>query len=60
MKLVDKLGNGTGAGDNYFDVNIVVDQISSDYDVDRLVDRIKQKITEDAQYRNVNAINWIR
>lgn len=60
MKLVDKLGSGAGAGDNYFDINIVVDELSSDYDVDKMVDRIKQKITEDAQYRNVNAINWIR
>jgi hypothetical protein len=30
-----------GAGDNYFDINIAAD-INSDYDVDRLADRIKK------------------
>jgi len=55
-------GAGTGkggAGDNYFDINIQAD-INSDYDVDRLADRIKKQIYDDASYRNVNAISYIR
>lgn len=51
--------NGKG-GDNYYDINISVDEIGSDYDVDQLARRIKEQITEDSTYRNVNAINFIR
>lgn len=47
-------------GDNYYDIDISVDEISSDYDVDQLARRIKEQITEDSTYRNVNAINFIR
>lgn len=47
-------------GDNYYDINISVDEIGSDYDVDQLARRIKEQITEDSTYRNVNAINFIR
>lgn len=51
--------NGT-TGDNYFDITINVDELSNDYDVDQLVNRIKQKIYEDGAYRNVNTIHLIR
>lgn len=47
-------------GDNYFDIKISVDEIGSDYDVDKMADRIKQIIVEDSTYRNVNALNFIR
>ena len=47
------------SGNNYFDINIQAD-IDSDYDVDRLADRIKKQIYDDASYRNVNAISYIR
>ena len=46
-------------GDNYFDIDIQA-EIDSDYDVDRLADRIKQQIAEEASYRNVNAISTVR
>lgn len=51
--------SSTNSGDNYFDISISAD-IASDYDVDRLAERIKRQITEDATYRNVNAISWMR
>ena len=51
---------GRANGDNYFDIQISVDEIGSDYDVDQLARRIKQQITEDSTYRNVNAISFIR
>lgn len=68
LTLRDTLGSlakDTGAlgqanGDNYFDIKISVDEISSDYDVDKMADRIKQIIVEDSTYRNVNALNFIR
>ena len=54
-----KSGQKSG-GDNYFDISIIVDEISSDYDVDQMAARIKQQIYDDSTYRNVNAINLIR
>ena len=68
LVLRDTLGSlakNTGAlgqanGDNYFDIKISVDEISSDYDVDKMANHIKQIIVEDSTYRNVNALNFIR
>ena len=47
-------------GDNYYDIEINVDNISEDYDVEQLADKIKSMIYEDSVYRNVNTINLIR
>ena len=46
-------------GDNYFDIDIQA-EIDSDYDVDKLADRIKKQIADDAMYRNVNVISQVR
>lgn len=54
---------GTGAGtygDINLDIDVNVDQISNDYDVDQLIDRVKQNIYQDASYRNIHQINFIR
>ena len=48
------------SGDNYFDIEINVEKLSSDYDVEQLADKIRRIIYNDATYRNVNAINRIR
>ena len=37
-----------------------VGEIGSDYDVDRLVERVKQDIYDASAYRNVNVISSIR
>lgn len=50
----------SSVGDMYFDIDINVDEISDDYDVEQLKKKIKQDITNDAMYRNVNLINLIR
>ena len=50
------LGKG---GDNYFDIDISAN-IGSDYDVDKLTEKIKKDIYNDGQYRNVNTINFLR
>lgn len=53
-------GSGVGnGGDNYFDIDISAN-IGSDYDVDKLTEKIKKDIYNDGQYRNVNTINFLR
>ena len=47
-------------GDVYYEIDINVEKISSDYDIDQVVDKIKRTIYEDAMYRNVNAIHLTR
>ena len=61
--LAQILSGGTipgGGGDNYYNIDINVDELGSDYDVDKIAARIKQKIYDDSIYRNVNTINYIR
>ena len=48
--------NSVSSGDNYYDINISA-TIADDYDVDKLVNKIKKEIVNDASYRNVNVIN---
>lgn len=48
------------SGDNYFDIEINVEKLENDYDVEKIADKIRRMIYEDASYRNVNAINHIR
>lgn len=50
----------TNSGDNYFEINIQVDKLESDYDVDDLANKVKKIITDDSRYRNVNTINFLR
>ena len=51
-------GNTSNFGGNvYVDLNMNVDSISSDYDVDRLVNRVKQDIYDASAYRNINVIS---
>ena len=47
---------------NQINLNLVmnVDQIASDYDVDRIADRVKDIVYNAGQYRNVNTLNFIR
>lgn len=48
------------SGDNYYEINIQVDKLESDYDVDDLATKVKKIITDDSRYRNVNTINFLR
>ena len=50
----------SSSGDNYFDIDVQVDEINDDYDVDQMVERVKQKIYEDSTYRNNNSISLLR
>ena len=47
-------------GNLYVELNMNVGEIGSDYDVDRLVDRIKKDLYDAGSYRNVNAVNFLR
>ena len=61
-EIMDKGGmsdNSTSNGDNYFDIQINVEDISDDYDVEQLANKIRSMIYEDATYRNVNAVSHI-
>lgn len=51
--------NKTPVGDAYFDIDINA-EIDSDYDVDQLVNRLKDQILRDAHYRNVNMVNLMK
>jgi hypothetical protein len=41
------------SGDNYYDININIEKIDSDYDVEQMAEKIKKIIYDDATYRNV-------
>ena len=43
-------------GDAVYNFHIKVDQMSSDYDVDQLIDRIEEKMIKASQYRNVTLV----
>ena len=69
LRLADVLpsifgGNGYGTnnfgGNVYVELNMNVGEIGSDYDVDRLVDRVKEDIYDASSYRNVNAVSFLR
>lgn len=58
--LANAPGAKSSGGDNYFDIDVNVEEIGSDYDVDQMAERIKQNIYQDGMYRNVNTINLLR
>ena len=56
----DSIGNTTYGGDIYLNLSMHVDEIASDYDVDRIADRVKDILYDASSYRNVNTLNFIR
>lgn len=48
--------SNTNIGDTTFEIHINVENISSDYDVDQAVERVKQDIADAAQYAGSNVI----
>ena len=59
MKSTSAVSNSYG-GDIMYDINIHVDKIEKDYDVDRVVDKVKKEITKGAGYRNVTQVRNFR
>lgn len=58
--LKGSLSQTKNNGDNYYDFHITVEQIANDYDVERMIQKVKDEINKDATYRNVNSINFMR
>lgn len=54
------LSRTKNSGDNYYDFHITIEEIANDYDVEKMIQKIKEEINNDARYRNVNAINLLR
>jgi hypothetical protein len=44
------------SGDTQYNFTITVDQMANDYDVDKLIARIEDKMLKASQYRNINII----
>lgn len=59
--LTNKSHNSNDAkgGDNYFNITVQA-QIENDYDVEKLIKKVKEEIYNDGSYRNVNVIRNIR
>ena len=61
--MVDRVGMNNSAFDlqsaagNTCTIYVNVDQLASDYDVDDMVNRVKQEIMNSTSYRNINLIN---
>ena len=56
MGKLGSLKDGKGGGDNYFTIEVNVQELSEDYDVEQVAEKIKEFIAEDSRYRNVNVI----
>lgn len=59
-RILTSSSSQSGGGDNYYNFDIKVDELANDYDVEQLADKIKRMINQDARYRNVNSINFLR
>lgn len=59
MNSMNTVSNSYG-GDTLYEININVDKIEKDYDVDRVVEKVKKEITKGAGYRNVTQVRNLR
>ena len=69
MALRDVLSKALGStnsvtnsygGDATYEININVDHLNSDYDVDKVAERVKKIIVKDSSYRNVTQVRNFR
>ena len=63
--VLNKAIGSTGAVENTYgnatyEININVDHLNNDYDVDKVVERVKKKIVQDSSYRNVTQVRKFR
>ena len=59
MGSTSQINNSYG-GNATYEININVDHLNNDYDVDKVVERVKKKIVQDAGYRNVTQVRKFR
>lgn len=57
---VPAISSGARTANSNFEINVNVDRIANDYDVDRLVERVKKDIVEDSSYRNPVVLSLLR
>ena len=60
LEKYEDSGEAKQTGNNYFEIDINVEKLENDYDVEKLAEKIRKLIYEDATYRNVNAISYLR
>ena len=63
--LPSMMGSGASAqtntfGSTYITMPITLESVNPDYDVDRMVDLLKDKLYDAGSYRNVNSLSFIR
>ena len=63
--LPSMMGSGVGIetttfGSNYINLSVNLDSVSPDYDVDRMVDLLKDKLYDSGSYRNINSLSFLR
>ena len=62
--LNDVMGSIGSTNNSYanseFNININVDKVANDYDVDRIITKVKKEITKSAGYRNVTQVRNFR
>lgn len=51
---------GSGSSENHFEINVQVDSLANDYDVEQMINKVKETIYRDSAYRNVNTVNLLR
>ena len=47
-------------GATYVNLSVNLESVSPDYDVDRMVDLVKDKLYDAGSYRNVNSLSFLR
>ena len=69
LKLADVLpnmmntsttGDTNTFGSTYFNFSVNLDSVSPDYDVDRMVTLVKEKLYDSGTYRNINSLSFLR
>ena len=58
--IPDNSETSYAAGDTSYEININVDHLNSDYDVDKVAERVKKIIVKDSSYRNVTQVRKFR
>ena len=52
--------NTTTFGSNYINLSVNLDSVSPDYDVDRMVGLLKDRLYDSGSYRNINSLSFLR
>ena len=60
-KAMNNIGSTSNTyGDITYEINVNVDKIEKDYDVDKVIDKVKKEIIKGAGYRNVTQVRNFR